>query len=314
MFDKYNRDINYLRISITDRCNLSCVYCKPANVKHLNHDEILSYEDILQVCKAAIELGINCFKVTGGEPCLRKDYLSFIARLKQLEGCKQVTLTTNGSLFNHADLDYLKEMGIDGINFSIDTLDNQLYQKICGKDVLADVLCNLVYAYNLGIKCKVNCVINDYFDEHHFDMMLQLIKDKQIALRFIEQMPLKYSHNNLKMEKIKEYIFTNYSLELLHEKLGNGPARYYRVNGYRGYLGFIEALHQQFCHECNRLRLTSTGHLKLCLFYLDGVDLKPYLNNRELMKETIKQAILNKPKEHKFLLEESKTIMNETGG
>lgn len=314
MLDKYNRDINYMRISLTDRCNLSCVYCKPANVQHLTHNDILSYEDILEICQAAIELGIHRFKLTGGEPCIRKGYIDFIERLKNLDGCSQVTLTTNGSLFTHEDLDRLHHIGIDGINFSIDTLDKEEYQRICGKDVIDKVLDNLDYAYSLGIPCKVNCVINDSFDEKRFDSMISLIKDKKIALRFIEQMPLKYSHLNSNIDNMKEYIFSHYSLHEYKKRLGNGPAHYYKVNGYEGYLGFIEAMHHKFCHQCNRIRLTSIGRLKLCLFYLDGVDLKPYIHDSLLLKDTIQKAIYMKPKEHNFLEEKSETVMNETGG
>ena len=314
MQDSFGRNINYMRISLTDRCNYACYYCKPDISKHLCHSDILTYEQILDICRCAITLGITRFKITGGEPTLRKGYIDFIRRLKELEGVEQVTLTTNGSLFSFTDLDELKKIGLDCINFSMDTLDESEYLKICKKNNLKKVLSNLEYAYQIGIFVKVNCVVDNLFSLSRFESMLELIKDKKIALRFIELMPLKYSDRNTKMNELIEYVQKNYILNVYDHKLGNGPAHYYKITDYQGYIGFIEALHNKFCSECNRVRLSSVGRLKLCLFHSDGVDLKPYLNDLEELQKTMNFWIFKKPKEHHFEEEHSSTVMNEIGG
>lgn len=314
MQDLFGRNINYMRISLTDRCNYACYYCKPDISKHLCHSDILTYEQILDICRCAVSLGITRFKITGGEPTLRKGYIDFIRRLKELEGVEQVTLTTNGSLFSFTDLDELKKIGLDCINFSIDTLDESEYLKICKKNNLKKVLWNLEYAYKIGISVKVNCVVDNLFSLSRFESMLELIKDKKIALRFIELMPLKYSDRNTKMNELIEYVQKNYILNVYDHKLGNGPAHYYKITDYQGYIGFIEALHNKFCQDCNRVRLSSVGRLKLCLFHMDGVDLKPYLNDLEELQKTMNFWIFKKPKEHHFEEEHSLTVMNEIGG
>ena len=216
--------------------------------------------------------------------------------------------------FFFTDLDELKKIGLDCINFSIDTLDESEYLKICKKNNLKKVLSNLEYAYQIGIFVKVNCVVDNLFSLSRFESMLELIKDKKIALRYIELMPLKYSDRNTKMNELIEYVQKNYILNVYNHKLGNGPAHYYTIPEFQGYIGFIEALHNKFCSECNRVRLSSVGRLKLCLFYSDGVDLKPYLNDLEELEKVMKEWIFKKPKEHHFEEEHSSTVMNEIGG
>lgn len=314
MKDSYQRDISYMRISLTDRCNYACSYCRPEISEHLNHSDILSYEDLLKICRCAIQLGIANFKVTGGEPTIRKDYIQFIQRLKNLSGVKQVTLTTNGSLLSEADLDELKKIGIDGINFSIDSLNKNEYKNICKKDSLDQVLRNLEYAYQIGIQVKINCVIDASFPMDRMTSFLDYIQDKDIAIRFIELMPLRLSQRSDTIQNLENTLITKYGAVPYSQKLGNGPAHYYKIIGYKGYVGFIEALHSKFCSDCNRVRLSSIGYLKLCLFHPDGIDLKPYLNDEKELLEKMIQALLKKPKEHHFEDEDSLTIMNQIGG
>ena len=259
----------------------------------------------------AIQLGINKFKITGGEPTLRKDYLFFIKELKKRN--VQVTLTTNGSLFTKNDLDSLKEIGIDGINFSIDTLDPKEYFLLTQQDCLATVLDNLFYAYQLKIPVKINCVMDDTFHLKRLNDLLELIKDKKIAVRFIELMPLDKEQRNQKIRDVIQYL-RKYPIQEYLDKLGNGPAHYYTIKGYQGYIGFIEALHHKFCSQCNRLRLTSTGKIKPCLFYEEMYDLKPYLDNANQLRLYLAKAIKLKPKEHHFEENVSYTKMNEIGG
>ena len=314
MKDSYQRDISYMRISLTDRCNYACTYCRPEISEHLNHSDILSYEEILKICRIAISLGVVNFKITGGEPTIRKGYIQFIQRLKNLSGVKQVTLTTNGSLFNKSDLNELKQIGIDGINFSIDSLDKIEYKNICKKENLDQVLRNLEYAYQIGIQVKINCVVTDSFPMDRMDFFLNYIQDKKIAIRFIEFMPLRLSQRSDTIQILERALISNYEATPYEQKLGNGPAHYYKIASYQGHVGFIEALHSKFCSTCNRVRLSSIGYLKLCLFYPDGIDLKPYLNDDNQLLEIMKQTLLKKPKEHNFEKEDSLTIMNQIGG
>ncbi len=171
----------------------------------------------------------------------------------------------------------------------------------------------MFYAYKLQIPVKINCVVDDTFTMNRLENMLMLIKDKKIALRFIELMPLNKEQRNQKMRDVIHYL-KKYPIQECLDKLGNGPAHYYTINGYQGYVGFIEALHHKFCHQCNRLRLTSTGKIKPCLFYEEMHDLKPYLNNEKQLRLHLEKAIELKPKEHHFEEDVSYTKMNEIGG
>lgn len=314
MKDQYNRTIDYMRISITDRCNYRCSYCMPDQFKLLSHNDILRYEEILKICKAAIGLGIVNFKVTGGEPSVRKGYLSFLRELKSLDGVKQVTLTTNGALLDHETLDLLKEIGIDCINFSIDTLSKEKYKSICGKDLLDEVLDHLLYGISIGLNIKINTVAGESLDYKDIEDLINFSKDLPISLRFIEIMPLGGNEKMNKIEEVRTYIDNHFMIEERYGKLGNGPAHYIKLKGMKAQIGFIEALHHKFCDECNRVRLSSTGRLKLCLFHKNSISLKPYLNQERELKEIMYSAIYKKPKEHHFEDEKSITIMNQIGG
>lgn len=315
MIDQYGRCIHYMRISITDRCNYHCQYCSPGSFKHLSHHDILRYEEMIQICQAAIKLGIVDFKVTGGEPTVRKDYLYFLRMLKSLEGVATVTLTTNGWALDHDALDELKEMEIDGINFSIDTLNKEKYALICGKDGLDQVIDHLLYGISIGLNIKINTVVNETFTQDDLRELLSFFQDLPISLRFIEKMPLNSSYQMTnKMEEVKSYLYSHYQVEELSKKLGNGPAHYLKIKNKECSIGFIEALHHKFCEECNRVRLSSTGQLKPCLFYPQTVSLKPYLEDHSRLKQVMQDTIYQKPKEHHFEKESSQTIMNQIGG
>ena len=314
MIDQYKRTIDYMRISITDRCNYRCTYCKPDEFKLLSHNDILRYEEILKICQVAIQLGIVNFKVTGGEPSVRKGYLSFLKALKGLKGVRQVTLTTNGALLDHDTLDQLKVIGIDSINFSIDTLSKEKYKRICGKDLLEEVCDHLKYGVSIGLKIKINAVAGPLLDLEDIKDLIEFSKDLPISLRFIELMPLGNNISMNKIEEVRSYIEDHYQIEEIYGKLGNGPAHYIKLKDMRCQIGFIEALHHKFCDECNRVRLSSTGQLKLCLFHKDGISLKPYIEDEKRLKEVLYKTIYKKPKEHHFEDEKSLTVMNQIGG
>ena len=314
MKDRYNRNIDYMRISITDRCNYHCVYCNPDKFKFLSHNDILRYEEILDICKVAVKLGIVNFKVTGGEPTVRKGYLSFLRELKQLDGVRQVTLTTNGLLLDPYTMDEFKDIGIDGINFSIDTLNQNKYALICGEDTLDTVLNNLLYGVSIGLNIKINVVVGPLFTMNDLESMIDFFKGLPLSLRFIELMPLGTNKRENRIEEVQSYFASHYDIEEVNERLGNGPAHYIRINNMKCVIGFIEALHHKFCHECNRVRLSSTGLLKLCLFHKNSISLKPYIGDREKLEEVMRDAIYMKPEQHHFEDEQSGTVMNQIGG
>lgn len=317
--DKEGRLIDYLRISVTDRCNLRCRYCMPEAVKLLPKEEILGYQEILTVTEAAASCGISHVKVTGGEPLVRKDCTELVKGLKRISGIETVTLTTNGVLLSERFAD-LKNAGIDGINISLDTLDRQRYEKITGSDVLEQVLKAVELCLFGGIRTKLNVTVSSESDMEDLIHLAELAKDKPLDVRFIEMMPIGYGKNfeamdNYHLLKQLRLRYPDMQLEkkpeLIHGKRqyihGMGPAVYYHIASFQGSIGFISAIHDKFCDGCNRLRLTSTGLLKYCLCFEDGIELKPILraelSEKEQMirlKEAFCKAMKNKPKEHQF--------------
>lgn len=306
MLDKLNRKIDYLRISVIDRCNLRCVYCMPEEgIESIPHEEILTYDEILRICEIVSELGIKKIKITGGEPLVRRDIVDLIRDIKNIDKIEQVTLTTNGILL-HDMLDDLYDAGIDAINISLDTLNKENFKKITRRDGLEKVLMSIDKAYDLGIRVKINCLAIRDFNIKEIVNIANFAKDREIDVRFIELMPIGYGkkYTQIDNDEILSILESNFGLfETVTEKRGNGPAKYYKNKNMKGYIGFISAISHEFCESCNRIRLTSSGFLKLCLHYNKGIDLKePMRNgiNDEELKTLIHDTIWNKPLSHKF--------------
>ncbi|MGM9583445.1 MAG: GTP 3',8-cyclase MoaA [Phascolarctobacterium sp.] len=321
MLDNYNRNINYMRISLTDRCNLRCVYCRPEVMQMVEHTEILRYEELLRVAKCALALGITHFKITGGEPLVRKGAIDFIAKLKALIGVEQVTLTTNGTLLEQY-LPQLLACGIEGINISIDTLDSEAYTQITGGGKITPALQAIEAAVHAGIKCKLNCVPLRSLHAKGLGKLVEYAHSLQVPLRFIELMPLACNNKlfSYSGSEIRKFLAeAGYKLEQVTHHLGNGPAVYYEATKYaeQQIIGFIEPLHQKFCGSCNRIRLTSTGQLKPCLYSNSTLDLRQLLRSGvddAKITEALKQAIYNKPMGHHFEDAPAAFSMNEIGG
>ena len=306
MKDKYGREIDYLRISITDRCNLRCVYCMPEEgIESIPHDEILTYDEILRICEIVSELGIRKIKITGGEPLVRKDIVNLIRDIKNIDKIEQVTLTTNGILL-HEMLDDLYDAGIDAINISLDTLNKDNFKKITRRDGLEKVLMSIDKAYDLGIRVKINCLAIRDFNLRELVEIASFAKDREIDVRFIELMPIGFGkkYTQIDNDEILSILESRFgTFEIVTEKRGNGPAKYYRNQNMKGCIGFISAISHEFCESCNRIRLTSSGFLKLCLHYNKGIDLKEPIRNGisdEDLKKLIHDTIWNKPISHKF--------------
>ena len=318
MYDQYNRKIDYLRISLTDRCNLHCRYCRPEVSGHVPHNEILRYEELLRICRAALQLGIRKFKITGGEPLLRKGCSDFIASLKQLDGVEQVTLTTNGTLLAQ-QLPELIKAGVDSINVSLDTLDAAYYKELTGGS-LGNVLQALQELQAAGIPFKLNCVPLAETGLSDIMQLLKLAHRYNAPLRFIELMPLECNTDlrGLSGSEIRSLLEqAGLQLQRDAQRYGNGPASYWRIGGYKMPVGFIEPLHNKFCAVCNRVRLTSVGMLKPCLYSSEGMNLKRLLrdggSDTDLL-QAMQEIIFVKPEGHSFDVEAAHFNMNQIGG
>ena len=327
-----------MRISITDRCNLRCRYCMPAEgIEKVPMSRILTYEQILRICRAAAELGISRFKVTGGEPLVRLGCASFCRELKRLPGVEQVTLTTNGQRLGE-HLPDLLDAGIDGINISLDSLQADRFRYITGGGELDRTLEGIRAAADSGIRTKINCLLQQGFNEDELEDFAELAFTEGIDVRFIELMPIGFGNpdTGLSNRRVLERLRERYP-DLRPEATvrGNGPAVYYRrtAAGSReitgnssaaerrgaavspGAIGLISAMHDRFCGSCNRIRLTSQGQIKPCLCFGDSIDLKPALadGNADLtdrdaaLKEALRNAILAKPARHTFEKPDSTT-------
>lgn len=322
MIDTYGREINYLRISLTDRCNMRCQYCMPGDVPSVGHDEILRYEEILLICRAALQVGIHRFKFTGGEPLVRKGAVAFMQSLRQLPGVRSMTLTTNGLLLQ-PHIAALKHMAVDAVNISLDSLHAGQFRKISGVDGLSCVRQALAQTVQAGIQTKVNAVLLRQTRSQLLPLA-KLAEMMPVDVRFIEMMPIGYGAQQQGWPADEALAVLQSAYPDLHavQRHGNGPAVYYTSQKLQGCLGMIAANTHKFCRQCNRMRLTSTGFLKPCLCYDDGVDLKAIVRSgRTDMLAALRQAICRaaaqKPAGHCFdtagQITENKT-MNQIGG
>ena len=320
MTDRYGRVIRYLRISLTDRCNLRCRYCMPAQgVPLRRHDEILRYEEIVEIAKAALTVGIDTFKLTGGEPLVRRDVPALVAALKNLPGTRQVTLTTNGLLL--ADqLEALLDAGLDAVNVSLDTLDDGQYHALTRRDYPVAAVLNAVRQAAGRLPVKVNAVLLPETADQWL-ALANLAADPGVDVRFIEQMPIGKGEAdpNLTADRVLAVLRGRWpDLAPCGEHRGNGPAHYYKAAGLAGCIGFIDAVTHRFCASCDRLRLTCTGTLRPCLCYDDGIGLREILRSGagpEALQAAIRQAIAEKPEAHCFGARHgSQQTMNTIGG
>lgn len=324
MQDLFQRKIDYLRISITDRCNLRCRYCMPeTGVDLKTHDEILSLEEIYRLVKVAVSLGFSKFRLTGGEPLVRKGLTNLIADMSKLEGVKDITLTTNGVLLA-AQAKTLKEAGLNRVNISLDTLKEDRFRYITRVGDLKQVLAGIEAAIKYDLSpVKINVVAVKGFNDDEVLDFAKLTLDKPLHVRFIELMPIGESdgvvqEQSLSIDDINRIIFQAYEPEPA-SLTGNGPAKYLRIPGAIGTIGFIGALSNHFCHQCNRIRLTADGKLRPCLHKNLEYDLKEILRqggSDEELKGVFIQAITGKPQEHSMNKDAwgQERIMSQIGG
>jgi cyclic pyranopterin phosphate synthase len=320
--DSFGRSINYLRISVTDRCNLRCLYCMPPEgVSQISHNEILSYEEIRAVVRAAAELGINRIRLTGGEPLVRAELPKLIKMLSQIEGIRELSLTTNGTFLKKYALE-LKQAGLSRVNVSLDTLKPDKFRYVTRLGKLKDVLEGIWAAKEAGLQpVKINTVVmRDINDDEILDFAKMTYKDGW-HVRFIELMPFKSVAEFVPSVELRQHISLLGKLEPCMPVAGNGPAMYYRLSGAKGTIGFISPLTElSFCSRCNRMRLTPDGRLRPCLLGEDEIDLKMPLRNNASMEELkylILKAIASKQEHHHLEVGNVRVVkrkMSQIGG
>lgn len=306
MLDRYGRVINYLRISVTDRCNLRCCYCMPEGVQDVGMKNILTFEEIWEIVRTGVSLGITHIRITGGEPLMRKGCVDLIRGIREIPGVETITMTTNGVLLENYGKQ-LKEAGVDGVNISLDTLDPEEFYKITGKRELQEVLAGIRAAKTAGLPVKLNAVNRKELDPIP---LVRYAQEENLPIRFIEMMPVGYGkkyvgRSNEELRETLEAVCGNAECMTNREELsrmGSGPAVYYQFSDLKVPVGFISAIHGKFCDTCNRVRLTAEGYLKLCLCYDEGEDLRRVLHEgeKENLRTIMEQTIFRKPAAHCF--------------
>jgi len=293
LFDSYRRRINYMRISVTDHCNMRCIYCNAGKVPHLSHDDILRYIEIQRIVQAAASLGGKSLRITGGEPLVRPDVSALVELLARVEGIGDVSLTTNGALLDKYALE-LKEAGLKRVNISLDTFKPEKFKYITGTDKIGDVLNGIEAAKKAGLEpVKINVVVMKGIKEDEVVDFARMSLTQGWNVRYIEYMPFGYTEDDnnrvVAIGDIRALIQQSLGeLEPCLPPKGNGPAKYYRLPDAEGTVGFIGAVTDCFCADCNRFRLTADGHLRPCLFDDAEVDIKGPLRGGASLEELAK--------------------------
>ncbi|MDY7079635.1 MAG: GTP 3',8-cyclase MoaA [Chloroflexota bacterium] len=327
--DAYNRPISYLRISVTDRCNLRCIYCMPPEgVTWRPHAEIMRYEDIEMIVQAAANLGISKVRLTGGEPLVRLGIVDLVRKLARIPGVDDLAMTTNGILLSRYAAD-LAEAGLRRVNVSLDTLSPERFQRITRLGRLEDVLAGMEAALRAGLEpIKINTVVIRGMNDDEVADLAWKTMEAEWNVRFIELMPVGngqlvddgWRNRVVTASEIREKIEAALGeLEPAKMSTGGGPARYYRLPGAKGTLGFITPISEHFCYQCNRLRLTADGQLRPCLLSDHEIDLRTPLRQGadvEQIKTLLLQGIASKPMQHHLDEWErpENRVMSEIGG
>lgn len=326
MLDPHQREINYLRISVTDRCNLRCTYCMPeGGVPLTDHKNILKLEEIVTLVKAAVKVGIKKVRLTGGEPLVREGIVQLVEDITALPEIDDIALTTNGILLPKFG-QQLKAAGLKRVNISLDTLKAERFHQITRLGKLEDAWQGIEEALKQGFHpIKLNTIIMDGFNDDEILDFAKLTMDYPLHLRFIELMPIGESNawaskKRITTAEIKDRLYQIGKLKPVKKLVGGGPAKYYQLPGAQGTIGFINAISSHFCSECNRLRLTSEGKLRLCLHSPQEMDLKTPLRQGASLDELagiIAEAVSQKPFRHSMVDQgwvDDKRNMSQIGG
>ena len=293
LLDNHGREINYLRLAVTDRCNLRCFYCMPEEgLNWLSRTELMSYDEMLQICSLLVKMGVEKIRITGGEPFVRKDIMQFLTALSELDGLNELTITTNGVL-TAPHVKELKAIGVKSVNLSLDTLDANRFFSITGRDEFTNVMATLDELLKHNIDVKINAVVMDGKNVQDIIPLVELTKNLPVSVRFIEEMPFNgdgHIYGGLKWDHVRilEEIQSNYpEIKKLIDPLFSTSYNY-QVPGYSGTVGIIAAYSRTFCGTCNRIRITPVGELKTCLY--DG----GILNIKDLIRRGDSEDALTK--------------------
>jgi cyclic pyranopterin phosphate synthase len=305
--DTFNRKITYLRISVTDRCNLRCVYCMPeAGLPWIPKDEILSYEEIVRVVRAAAQIGVTSIRLTGGEPLIRRDLDRLVAMIAAVPGIDDIALSTNGLMLAE-QAQGLRDAGLTRVNVSLDTLREDRFFTIARRPGLERVLAGIEAAFDVGLgPVKLNCVAMRGQNDDEIEAFAEMTRRRAIAVRFIEVMPVEenvglQSGAYISATEILDRIRAIADLQPVQGPLGNGPARYYAFDGAPGTIGVISPLSHDYCDTCNRVRLSADGRLKLCLFGDHHIDFRTPLRDgagEDVIISLFRGAMYVKPERH----------------
>ncbi|WP_133001612.1 GTP 3',8-cyclase MoaA [Marinomonas sp. KMM3893] len=326
LIDPYGRKIDYLRISVTDKCDFRCTYCMDEDVTFLPRSQILSLEEVVKVAKTFIAMGTKRIRITGGEPLVRKNLLWALEQITKQPGLEELTMTTNGSQLYKMANDLLN-VGVSRINISLDTLKADRFFALTRRDKFQQVIDGIEKAASLDFKkLKINSVMLKHHNDDELQDLAQFALDRDMDISFIEEMPLGVitSHDRaasyLSSDDVIEQLSTQFTLNE-SQHITSGPTRYYDVTGYHGRIGVISPHSHNFCDTCNRIRLTAEGRLLLCLGNEHSKDLKPFLREPQRQSLTLEEGIIDalalKPLKHHFNLDEAPQIlrfMSATGG
>ena len=301
MIDNYGRDINYLRVSVTKRCNLNCSYC---GAKNESGEELTPFQ-IEKIVKAFATCGITKVRLTGGEPLVRQDIVEIAERISRIDGIKKIALTTNG-IFLKKYAEQLKKAGVTAVNISLDTTDKEQFRKITGYDGLHKVFEGIDECERVGLSTiRLNAVLTRGKNENEAENLINIARDRKIDVRFIELMPFSDDGENQKLVIKGEEILKKFPQLKPFEKEGatdfeKSVAKYYTAESFKGRIGFITPVSNRFCSECNRIRLLSDGKIKPCLGNSDVYDIMNLIDDEEELKKEIEKIIMTKPREHSF--------------
>ena len=308
--DKFGRNISYLRLAITDRCNLRCQYCMPAHgIDIVNRNELLSYKEMYRITRVLSELGVNKVRLTGGEPFVRRDFVNFLESLSFNDRLQEINITTNGALISNY-IEKLESLNINAINLSIDSLQKEKFAKITRRDVYENVYDTLLKLEKSKLKLKLNIVVQSGLNTDEILDFVELSKEKDIAVRFIEEMPFNGKGQREMQEvwdfnKIINHIKANYSeVESLLSKKSS-TSRNFKIPNYKGTFGIIPAFTRTICNDCNRIRITATGMFKNCLFDGGVFNVRDFIRNGasdDELKDLFIKTVHHKP-ENGFIAE-----------
>ena len=328
LIDRFGRRVDYVRLSITDRCDFRCVYCMAEDMTFVPKPDVLTLEELYRVARAFVDLGVGKIRLTGGEPLIRNNILSLVGRLGQLPGLEQLVMTTNGSQLQRLAMQ-LRQLGVKGINISLDSLQSRKFRSLTRHGNLDQVIAGIDAAIAAGFdNLKINAVILKGRNEDEVLDLVDFARQRRIDIAFIEEMPLGLIDEHDRAlsfcgsDELRDIIGRQYTLKSLGDPQGcAGPARYYRMSDSQTRVGFISPHSNNFCHLCNRVRVTAEGRLLLCLGNEHSVDLRAVLRDPnyspELLQWTIVNAMAIKPERHYFDHGDAPTVvrfMNMTGG